>query len=61
MSTTTKEQRLIDECLDCSERLTPWEEQFLESIQSSLEKFGSLTDKQRQTLSKIHEQRVMGW
>lgn len=57
---TTKEQRLIEELMDCS-NLTPWEEQFIESIQNTIERFGRLTDKQRQTLTKIHEQRVLGW
>ena len=57
---TTKEQRLIDELTDCP-NLTPWEEQFLESIQDTLIRFGRLTDKQRQTLTKIHEQRILGW
>lgn len=43
----------IESCLR-SDRLTEWEEQFLESIKEYLEKKGSLTYKQVEVLDRIY-------
>lgn len=56
-----KEKRLIDELCDHLEQLSPWERQFLESIQDAMDRGYELSQKQRAVLSKIHEQRIMGW
>lgn len=51
----TDDSTLIDDCNARSEKLSDWEEEFIESISKRLRSGGSLTEKQRETLEKVWE------
>lgn len=44
----------IDYCADNFERLTEWENGFIESISEKFERYGSLSEKQEEILEKIY-------
>lgn len=46
---------IIDEINDSGVELTKWEEDFMESMESNLNIYGTLTDGQAETLRRIHE------
>lgn len=50
-------RHMLDE-LDRAEGCTVWEDKFCVDMQSSLEKYGSLTPRQFATLQKIYDERV---
>ena len=52
-------QQWIDALLtEASDNLTDWEEQFIESCQKGLNKYGSLTEKMQDTLEKIYAEKT---
>lgn len=56
-----EERRMLDELIDIQEKLSEWESSFLESIADQLDRFGRLTQKQKDKLIAIYEQRVLGY
>lgn len=56
-----KEGRLVSEIADQMEKLSPWEAQFIESVSDQLDRNRELTEKQRSIISRIYQERVMGW
>lgn len=48
-------QKMIDDCLDYSDRLSIWETQFIESISDQLQQRGKLSDKQKEILESIYQ------
>ena len=47
--------QLIEDCEARQEKLSEWEQQFIDSISKQLERGHSLTDKQRERLELIWE------
>ena len=56
-----KEARLIAEIADQIEKLSPWEAQFIESVSDQLDRNRELTEKQRSIISRIYQERILGW
>ena len=47
---------MIEEIMEVSDLIcSPWEIDFMESIKGYIERFGILTDKQRETLERIYQ------
>jgi hypothetical protein len=51
-------QDWIDALVDSSDELTSWEMNFVDSIQTSLHKYGSLTQPQETTLERIYAEKT---
>ena len=50
--------RMISECIDEGRDLNDWERNFLESISTAYETYGTLTERQAAVLEKIHNEKV---
>ena len=49
---------LIDEIEEHGVMLTPWETEFMESVVRGYQKYGRVTERQREILDRIYEERV---
>jgi hypothetical protein len=56
-----KEGRLITEIADQMEKLSSWEVRFIESVSDQLDRNRELTEKQRSTISRIYQEKILGW
>lgn len=52
---------MLDDLDSISDRLTPWEVEFVDSIGRQVEDGRKLSDKQAETLKRIHERKFLGW
>lgn len=57
----SKEGRLVAEIADQMERLSAWEAQFIESVNDQLDRNKELTERQRSTITRIYQKRILGW
>lgn len=60
-SKSSKEGRLVAEIADQMERLSAWEAQFIESVSDQLDRNKELTERQRSTITRIYQERILGW
>lgn len=60
-STERKLARIIHKVADNMEKLTPWEAEFIESVSDQLDRNRELSEKQRSIISRIHQERILGW
>jgi hypothetical protein len=51
-------QAMIDELESPRKELSPWERQFVESVSDQFTRRGFLSEKQEETLQKIHEEKA---
>ena len=51
-------QHWIEQCQLSSDRLTEWEEQFVESVKGQLEKKGSISYGQAEILERIYSEKT---
>lgn len=56
-----KEQKLLAELADQIEKLSPWEAQFVESVSDQLDMNRELSERQRSIISRIYQERILGW
>lgn len=49
---------LIDDIEEHGVMLNPWETEFMESVVRGYEEYGRVTERQREILERIHEERV---
>ena len=56
-----EESRLLSDLVDIEDELSDWERQFVESVSDTLDRFGRLSQRQRDKLIEIHEKRVLGY
>ena len=45
---------MLSQCEDCSERLTDWENSFIESVRDQFDRKGSLSERQIEVLETIY-------
>lgn len=51
-------KRIVGDLLELEEGLTEWEIDFLESLSSQLEEGRTLTERQKEVLDRVYEDRV---
>lgn len=61
MTPDNKIPNLLSEIAENIEKLTAWEQEFVESISDQLDRGHQLSQKQIDIVSRIHEQRVLDW
>lgn len=52
---------ILDDLASIAESLTPWEVDFVNSVGRQVEDVRGLSDKQMETLRKLHERKFLGW
>lgn len=52
---------MLDDLETISDELTPWEVDFVDSVGRQVEDGRKLSDKQMETLRKLHERKFLGW